>query len=139
MNAWKPAFRAAVLGLLLAGLPLAASAGGGHGGHGHGGGHHHGGGTRVFVGISPTFWWGAPYGYAPYGYWWGPHPYYYPPAPYYVYAPPVVAEPPVYVERDRAPAPQASSYWYYCESEGAYYPDVETCPEPWVPVPPRSE
>ena len=31
-----------------------------------------------------------------------------------------------------APAP---SYWYFCPSAGAYYPDVPTCPEPWVPVP----
>jgi hypothetical protein len=31
-----------------------------------------------------------------------------------------------------APAP---SYWYYCPSAGAYYPDVPACPEPWVPVP----
>ena len=29
-----------------------------------------------------------------------------------------------------APAP---TYWY-CPSYGAYYPDVPSCPEPWVPV-----
>jgi hypothetical protein len=135
MSTWKRTFGAAAIGLLLiAGTPGTASAGGRHG-HGHGHGHHHHGG-------SPGYWWGG-YGYG-YGYW--PRPYYYPYYPYYpgpvVYAPrPVVVEQPVYVERDpaAAPAPQASSYWYYCESEGAYYPDVETCPEPWVPVPPRSE
>jgi hypothetical protein len=27
------------------------------------------------------------------------------------------------------------TYWYYCPSYGAYYPNVETCPEAWVPVP----
>jgi hypothetical protein len=43
-------------------------------------------------------------------------------APGNVYAPPV----------DVAPPP---SYWYYCPSAGAYYPDVPACPEPWVPVP----
>jgi len=26
-------------------------------------------------------------------------------------------------------------YWYYCQSAGAYYPYVGTCPEGWVPVP----
>lgn len=31
-----------------------------------------------------------------------------------------------------APPP---SYWYYCPAYGAYYPDVESCPEPWVVVP----
>jgi hypothetical protein len=29
----------------------------------------------------------------------------------------------------------APGYWYYCPSSGAYYPDVPTCPESWVPVP----
>ena len=32
---------------------------------------------------------------------------------------------------DGAPAPP--TYWY-CPSAGAYYPDVPSCPEPWVPV-----
>ena len=31
-----------------------------------------------------------------------------------------------------APPP---TYWYYCRSYGAYYPNVPSCPEPWVPVP----
>ena len=30
---------------------------------------------------------------------------------------------------------QAPAYWYYCPSAGAYYPDVQSCPEAWVPVP----
>lgn len=30
---------------------------------------------------------------------------------------------------------QAPTYWYYCPSYGAYYPDVQSCPEDWVPVP----
>ena len=28
-----------------------------------------------------------------------------------------------------------ASYWYYCPSYGAYYPSVQSCPEPWVLVP----
>ena len=29
----------------------------------------------------------------------------------------------------------APGYWYYCPSYGAYYPNVGSCPEAWVPVP----
>ena len=48
------------------------------------------------------------------------YPYYYPPA--YTY--------------DPAPTyDQAPSYWYYCQSYGQYYPNVSSCPEPWVTVP----
>jgi hypothetical protein len=60
----------------------------------------------VFVGVAPFVIGGAiAYGAAPYY------------DPGYAYATP---EP---------------SYWYYCQSYGAYYPDVPSCPEPWVPVP----
>jgi hypothetical protein len=31
--------------------------------------------------------------------------------------------------------PPPQSYWYYCPAYGAYYPDVPSCPEPWVLVP----
>ena len=98
---------------------------------GHHGGHWHGG-PRVFVGVGP--WWGYPY-------------WYYPP-PYYVYSSPtvVVQQPPVYVEQQPAgaPAPPASApqqqqYWYYCQPSSAYYPNVQTCTEPWVKVPARSQ
>ncbi len=34
-----------------------------------------------------------------------------------------------------APPPPPPSYWYYCPAYGAYYPDVTSCPEPWVVVP----
>lgn len=27
------------------------------------------------------------------------------------------------------------AYWYYCPSAGAYYPNVPSCPEPWIAVP----
>jgi hypothetical protein len=61
---------------------------------------HHWGGPRVFIGVGPSFGWGA-----------------------YPYATPVYT-----------PAPPPT-YWYYCPSYGAYYPNVANCPEQWVPVP----
>jgi hypothetical protein len=99
-----------------------------------GGRHHFHGGPRVFVGlgIAPVWWYGYPYPY-----------WYYPPP--YVYAPPtvVIQQPPVYVEQQAPPAGSAPAapqqYWYYCQPSGAYYPNVETCPEPWVKVPARSQ
>jgi hypothetical protein len=36
------------------------------------------------------------------------------------------------------PAPPAEAWWHWCESRGAYYPQVESCPEGWVKVPPRA-
>ncbi len=33
--------------------------------------------------------------------------------------------------------PLPVQYWYYCPSLGGYYPNVPTCPESWVQVPPR--
>lgn len=95
--------------------------------------HHHWRGPRVFVGL----------GFGPT--WWHPYPYwYYPPA--YVYAPPtvVVQQPPVYIEQTPAPpadsAPAApQQYWYYCEPSGAYYPNVQSCSESWIKVPPRAQ
>ncbi len=88
--------------------------------------------TRIFIGVGPAFWWGPPFPY-----WW-----YYPPPypPYYVYSPPpvIVQEPPVYIQPP-PPAPPPPSYWYYCPSAGGYYPTVQTCPEPWLRVQPRTE
>ena len=104
-------------------------------------GHWHGG-PRVFVGFGAGPFWGYPY----YPYW------YYPPPPYYVYAPPptvVVQQPPVYVEQQAtvtpappvgvAPSAQQQQFWYYCQPSGAYYPNVQTCAEPWVKVPARAQ
>jgi hypothetical protein len=81
------------------------------------GGHapHRGHSGGFFVGAWP-FWWG---GYYPYWGWSYPAP------------PPIVVEPPAYIERPPV-------YWYYCPSAGAYYPAVETCPEPWMTVVPRT-
>ena len=105
-------------------------------GHSH---HFRSAGARVFVGVGPV-WWGPPYPY-----------WYYPPAPI-VYAPPpvvytpppiVVQEPPVYVQQHVAPAPppppaaSSESFWYFCPGAKAYYPNVQSCNEPWVRVAPR--
>ena len=84
------------------------------------------------VSVVPTYaWWHRPWGWGP------PYPYWYYPR-YYVVAPPppVIVEtpPPVYVQPE---PPQG--YWYYCPSAQAYYPNVQTCPEAWTQVPPRSQ
>ena len=94
------------------------------------------GGTRVFVGVGVApVWWAYPY-------------WYYPPPPYYVYAPPtvIVQQPPVYVEQPPAlPSPPAGSapamqqFWYYCQPAGAYYPNVQTCADPWIKVAARAQ
>ncbi len=123
MKTWRWTLLLAVGLLLFTPLPSQAGRHGSHGGGGHQfhGGHSHfhggGGGARLFVGVGPV--WPAP--------WW------YYPAPAYVYTPPpivVVQPPPVYV----AP-PQR--YWYFCQSFNAYYPQVPSCPEPWMMVPAR--
>jgi hypothetical protein len=100
----------------------------GHGGFHRGFGprfvHHHGFRSHVFIGVGPAF-----------------YPYYYYPPPYYVYTPPpvVVQEPPVYVQQPAQAAPaQPEAYWYYCQSAKAYYPNVQSCGEPWIKVPPRA-
>ena len=106
--------------------------------------------SRVFIGVGPALWWG----WGPYPYWYYPPPYYVYPTPDYVYPTPVVAqEPSTYIQQSApaAPAPPSpvaappappappapESYWYYCPSARNYYPMVQTCPEPWVKVPPR--
>ena len=121
--------------LLLTQLPSQAGGHGwrGHGGHGHGWYGHGRPSTRIQIGLGFPLWWGPGPG------WWGPRPAWYGPRP--VYAPPprvVVMEQPVYVQREPVAA-LPPSYWYYCESAGGYYPDVPSCPERWVQVPPRME
>ena len=69
--------------------------------------HHDFDGRHDFVRRPFLFGFGGVYPYDPYD------PYYYPPA-----------------YGNGAPA-----YWYYCPSYGAYYPNVVSCPEAWVPVP----
>ena len=120
--------RVAVSSLLAVALLLAAVPSDAWSRHGHF--HHPRFHTSVFIGVGPAFWWGPPYPY-----WW------YPP-PYYVYAPPpvIVQEPPVYIQPPPPPPapPGAEAYWYYCSSAQVYYPNVATCPEPWVRVTPRA-
>ena len=43
-------------------------------------------------------------------------------APYYYTPPPAYVQP-------------SGGYWYYCPSAQAYYPNVPSCSEAWVPVP----
>ncbi len=78
----------------------------------------HRGGVRghVFFGVTP--WWTGPV----YPYW---------NYPAWSYAPPMVVEPPVYIQ-------QQPTYWYYCPSANAYYPYVQTCPESWILVTPSA-
>ena len=125
-----------------------------HGGYSHGGGHHGGGGhhdghhysswwwgPRFSVGVWPGYYgygwrtgfgWGDPYYLYPYSYY----------APLYPYWQPslraTVEDPPEYIQRDdaNADAPPERA-WYYCKTRHAYYPKVQTCPEPWIPVPSR--
>jgi hypothetical protein len=80
----------------------------------------------VFVGVGPAFWWGPPYPY------WYP-PYWYPPYPPTEV---IVEQPSTYIQKETEPS--ASAYWYYCPSAQEYYPQVQSCPEAWVKVPPRA-
>jgi hypothetical protein len=101
---------------------------GGHGGGGYHGGHDGGVRSEVFIGPG----WGYPYGYP---YW--PYPYYVPPPPYYGYPPPPSyddGQAQEYMQQEPAPS---QGYWYYCASSKAYYPQVQSCREEWIKVPPR--
>ena len=84
-----------------------------------------GGHGRVFISVGPAFWW------YPYPYWSYPPPYY--------YYPPPPEEPPVYIEQSAQGSQAPPAYWYYCQSAGAYYPNVQSCPEAWIKVAPRTE
>jgi hypothetical protein len=98
-----------------------------HRGGGGRGGHVFIHGPRVFIGPG----WGWGWGWGPGWGYWGPPPYVYGPYGPTVYDAP--AEPPEYIEQ------QPAGYWYYCESQGDYYPRVPSCPEPWVKVPPTPQ
>ena len=71
--------------------------------------------------------------------WWYYPPAYYSPADYppgYYPQPVVVPESSVYIQGP-SPGQLAPGFWYYCESAQGYYPDVQTCAEPWIQVPPK--
>ncbi len=96
----------------------------GHGyGHGHYSGHGHGGSHFGFYFGLPMYWGGYPYDYYPY----------YRRNVYVVDSPPVYIQrqPPVYVQ-------QPTNYWYYCQDPAGYYPDVQSCPTPWMKVLPQT-
>jgi hypothetical protein len=104
---------------------------GGWQGQGQGGWHGHSGfhGRGVVV-VGPGCCWGPWWG-------WGWGGYY--PGPYYYPQPQVVVQPaPVYVDNSQ-PSQPPESYWYYCPTSKAYYPNVPSCSEAWLKVPPRSE
>jgi hypothetical protein len=78
------------------------------------------------------------------GWWWGVGGiWYFYPAPIYPY-PTYVADTVWMAPVAEAPvAPEgggyAPGYWYYCQANGAYYPNTPTCPVPWTPVPPQGQ
>jgi hypothetical protein len=47
----------------------------------------------------------------------------------------------VYVQQGAPAAPPATqqSFWYYCPNSQDYYPNVPTCSEAWIKVPPRQD
>jgi hypothetical protein len=55
-----------------------------------------------------------------------------------------IEEPIVYIEKPVEPIKkmdtiesEPSNYWYYCKKPGAYYPEVERCPDGWMQVVPQ--
>lgn len=56
--------------------------------------------------------------------------------------PPSAPPPPVSAAPSSAPtasAPADVAQWYFCQSAGGYYPNVQTCPEAWIKVPARGK
>ncbi len=61
--------------------------------------------------------------------------------PYYRVPPPVVVPviPPVYIQKEQPGMVQTQiRYWYYCLNPAGYYPDIQDCPNGWMPVAPQS-
>jgi len=89
----------------------------------------------LLITVVPSFaWWQRGWWGPPYPYWYGPRYHVVAPAPVVVTPPPVVESPPVFVQQE-----PTQGYWYFCPSSQAYYPNVPSCPEAWVKVPPRSQ
>ncbi|TDR78394.1 hypothetical protein [Paludibacterium purpuratum] len=81
---------------------------------------------------------GVGFGFGPYWH----QPVYVVPAPVYAYPPPAVvvpSAPPVYVQQmpanEVSTAPTSGNTWYYCNKPKGYYPYVQKCKGPWLPVP----
>lgn len=108
---------------------LASSVAWAHGSRGHHGNHH----SRAQVGVDIII--GAPVWH------YRTYPRYYAQQQAYIYSyPPVIAmqsSPPVFIERGDEQSlnqtPQA--FWYYCDNPQGYYPNVNSCPSGWRPVP----
>src|SRR5262245_14124180 len=100
------------------------SGGGGGGWHGGHGGFH----GRGVVVVGPGCCWGP--------WWWGGWGW---PGPVYVQPQVVVQPAPVIIDRWTQGSTPQESYWYFCPSTRAYYPNVSSCSEVWIKVPPRSE
>jgi len=107
-------------------------------GHFHGGGtfpgvgHFHGGGAFPHHGTfhNGHFVHGFHGGVS--GIWWVSGGFWY---PWYGYA---YAYPYVSYPYTAYPAQDYSGVWYYCQSAGDYYPNVQVCPEGWVAVSPSA-
>jgi hypothetical protein len=55
--------------------------------------------------------------------------------PYYAYPPAYVEQPVTYIEQPTS-EPPAGQVLYYCPDSREYYPNVPTCPSPWLKVVP---
>jgi len=95
----------------------------------------------LLISVVPSFaWWHRGWWGPPYPYWAGPRFVVVAPAPVVVAPPvvvaqpPIVESPPIFVEQE-----PAQGYWYFCQSSQAYYPNVQSCPEAWVKVAPRTQ
>jgi hypothetical protein len=138
----------------ISGTALAQRGGGFSGGHsgGHGGWHsgHGFGGVGAFIGgtiiagalLAPWYYPGYYSGYYP-RYYPGYYPGYYD-TPYPTVVEMAAPAPTVYAEQPREAqpaAPDAGSWWYYCNESRAYYPYVRECASPWqrvAPTPPAA-
>jgi hypothetical protein len=89
----------------------------------------------LLVSVVPSFaWWHRGWWGPSYPYWYGPRYVVVAPAPVVVAPPPVVESPQAFVEQG-----PAQSYWYFCQTSQAYYPNVQSCPEARVKVLPRAQ
>ncbi|HET7764927.1 MAG TPA: hypothetical protein VFK92_07530 [Burkholderiales bacterium] len=87
--------------------------------------------------VAAPFWFPPP----PYPYY--PYPYVAPVAggPAYVEAP-AYSDAQPYADTPNSDTPgyaERNDYWYYCPDSQAYYPYVQTCASPWVPVLPQPD